>query len=97
MEFEWDDNKNLTNIRKHGISFEDALEVFSDPMHLPVQDGHVDGEERWRTTGYVEFMGVIVVAHTIRDENAEREVIRIISARRAERWERRVYEEGEDR
>ena len=95
VEFEWDENKNQANIRKHGIAFEDAVRVFSDPLRHSTQDRHVDGEERWKVTGIVELVGLIVLAYTWRDES-EFEIVRIISARQAERRERRTYEEGDD-
>lgn len=92
MKFTWDDAKAEANWRKHGITFAAAARVFRDRFHLPVQDRHVDGEERWQTTGYVEGLGLVVVAHTWSDDEAE--TIRIISARRAEPHERRAYENG---
>lgn len=92
MQFEWDETKAANNWRKHGITFAAAARVFRDRFHLPVQDRHVDGEERWQTTGYVEGLGLVVVAHTWSDDDVE--TIRIISARRAEPHERRAYENG---
>ncbi|MEO8883857.1 MAG: BrnT family toxin [Devosia sp.] len=94
MEFEWDENKNRSNFVKHGIRFQDAIRVFADPFYQSDQDRHVGGEERWQTIGLVELVGLVIVAHTVRDEDGEREIIRIISARRAERGERQTYEEG---
>lgn len=89
--FEWDPRKAEANIAKHGISFEEAVLSFADPFALLELDRIVDGELRWKATGMVGVTTVIVVAHTIRD-NEDREIIRIISARRAERHERKRYE-----
>ena len=91
MDFFWDERKNRSNQRKHGISFEAAALVFDDPSFISVQDREVDGEERWQTIGMVHGVHVLVVAHTV-DEEAER--IRIVSARKATRSERRLYAQG---
>ena len=91
MRFEWDDNKNLSNYRKHRVMFETAREVFHDPRAVTEQDRQVDGEERWQTIGRVGDVVLLSVAHTVENDWDE-EVIRIISARRANRLERRRYE-----
>jgi len=96
MRFEWDEAKNLSNQRKHGVSFEKASGVFLDPLCVSVQDQVEDGELRWRTTGMVGDLLVLTVAHTVREENADGtwvDVFRIISARPATRKERRRYED----
>lgn len=92
--FEWDDTKEALNRRKHGgITFEDAMQVFNDPFALSLQDRIEGGEQRWQTLGETHVLKLLVVAHTVRfDENCT-EVIRIISARRADRKERRKYDE----
>ena len=92
--FEWDEHKAQSNLRKHGLSFETAVRVFSDPLQILVQDRHVGGEERWQTTGAIENFTIVVVAHTIKDHEQGTEIIRIISARKAEPHERRRYEAG---
>ena len=89
-EFEWDVNKAKSNLRKHGIRFEDAVLVFDDPHHLSMQDRYENGEYRWQTIGLVHGIVVILFAHTIRFESGE-EIIRIISARKADRKERGRY------
>ena len=90
--FDWDSNKNLTNIEKHGISFEQAQEIFLDPLHLSILDERFsDFEERWITMGATEKGEVIVVAHLYLVEEPE-ERIRKISARPATPRERRQYE-----
>jgi len=91
--FEWDPAKAEINQRKHGISFEDAVQVFDDPYSLAEQDRIVGGEYRWQTIGLVEGVALVLVAHTVREEGSE-PVIRIISARRATRKERKHYEQN---
>ena len=51
--FTWDEDKNLSNQRKHGVSFELAARVFLDPLHLSVQDRVENGEQRWQTWGLI--------------------------------------------
>ena len=80
--FEWDPEKAVRNRHKHGISFETAVRAFSDPNALFEQDRVVDGERRWQTTGTVDGRLLLLVAHTV-DEEDETELIRIISAREA--------------
>lgn len=97
--FEWDEAKNALNRRKHGVDFDTALRVFADPFALSELERVEDGETRWLTIGSVEGYMLLVVAHTTRDTAPEEggeafdEVIRIISARKADRSERRRYEE----
>ena len=93
MEFEWDETKNQRNIRKHGISFETAALAFTDPLHVSIQDRIERGEERWQTLGKIQGYTLLLVAHLIWDEEDGTEVIRIISARKAEPKERRLYEQ----
>ena len=93
MRFEWDEKKNQANRRKHKVSFELAQQVFYDPLSLSRVDRVEGGEQRWQTLGLVGGTVVLLVAHTFREENGE-EVIRIISARKAKKQERRHYAEG---
>lgn len=95
LRFEWDDAKNISNRRKHGVAFETATRVFADPFALSEHDRIENGERRWRTIGRVEGFLLLVVAHTVEEDSdgETEEVIRIISARRADRRERRRYEE----
>ena len=96
IRFEWDEAKNLSNQRKHGVSFEDAIEVFSDPLFVCLADRIQDEEQRWLAFGKVDGWWLMIVAHTVREEDshdAAIEVIRIISARYASRRERQRYEE----
>lgn len=93
MRVGWDLEKALANLAKHGVEFQDAAEVFSDPLARSIQDRHEAGEERWQTLGLVGGLVLLVVAHTW-GEDEDGEVVRIISARRATRRERREYERG---
>lgn len=93
-EFEWDRDKARSNEKKHGVSFDAAVLVFDDPYILSKQDRVVDGEFRWQSIGLVEGMALLLVAHTVEDEEHLVERIRIISARRANRQERTKYEEN---
>jgi len=91
MRFDWDPEKARTNVRKHGVSFQVATAVFADPFHMTRQDRVENFEVRWQTLGMVDGIRIVVVAHTLRDEEDE-EVIRIISARPATREEQRQYD-----
>ena len=91
IRFEWDERKNLSNQRKHGVSFEEAAQVFRDVMHVSVQDRVEDGEERWQTFGRVDGVLLLMVAHTVHEQSDTE--VRIISARRATPKERRRYED----
>lgn len=90
IRFEWDETKAESNLRKHGIDFDDAIEVFYDPDAVVEQDRIVDGELRWQAIGRASRIAILYVAHTV-DNEGQDEVIRIISARRADRRERRRY------
>lgn len=91
--FEWGEAKAHANLRKHHISFELAARAFFDPLALACQDRIENGEHRWQTLGMVEGCLVLLVAHAVRhDEGGE--VIRIISARKADKKERKHYEEN---
>jgi uncharacterized DUF497 family protein len=96
IRFEWDEAKNLSNQRKHGVSFEETAQAFLDRLCVSVKDRIEDGEQRWRTYGEVEGCLLMMVAHTVKEEDAmsgSREVIRIITARHATRKERQRYED----
>jgi uncharacterized DUF497 family protein len=92
--FEWDEAKAESNLKKHGVSFEDAMLVFAAPDAFTEQDRIEDGEVRWQTTGLMEGAVLVLVAHLVEDD-ASHEAIRIISARLADRKERKRY--GENR
>jgi len=89
--FEWDPVKERTNRRKHGISFAIAQLAFDDPDAFAEQDRTEGGERRWQTLGLVDDVLLLLVAHTVQGDD-EDEIIRIISARRADRKERKRYE-----
>ena len=94
IRFEWDPVKARTNQRKHGIAFEDAMHTFDDPYALFDQDRASEaGEPRWRALGLAGGVMLLLVAHTVREEG-EDEVVRLISARRATRKERILYDEA---
>jgi len=90
MEFEWDETKASANERKHGVDFAEAMTVFADPLSLTGYDpDHSDHEDRYLTMGYAADGRLLIVSHTDRGD-----VIRIISAREANRGERKDYEDG---
>ena len=91
--FEWDEEKNQKNQKKHDVSFETASLIFDDPLTISIQDRHTGGEERWQTIGMVKGVLMLLVAHTIFDED-DCEIIRIISAREVTKAERSQYEHG---
>jgi len=93
--FEWDEAKAKTNERKHGVRFDDAILVFADPFAITEQDRIEGGELRWQTIGLAGGVVLLLVAHTVRDEG-EDEIIRIISARKAARKERKRYDENRE-
>ncbi|MCF8209281.1 MAG: BrnT family toxin [Rhodoferax sp.] len=91
MEFEWDGDKALVNQRKHGICFEDAAQVFLDDHRIETFDGReVYGEDRWKTVGRVG-VALLAVVYTVRNKDSE--TIRLISARKADAYERTQYSE----
>ena len=94
MRFVWDEAKNRANKAKHGVSFELAQLVFDDPLHLSVPDRNGHGEERWQAIGLVGSVWLLLVTHTYVEQNGE-EIIRLVSARKATRRERALYEEGQ--
>jgi len=93
MLFVWDPEKAEANLKKHKVSFNLAATIFHDPFHLSVLDGKERGEERWITIGLAADGYSLVVVHLYRDVG-KNEVIRIISARKATRKEKKQYEEG---
>lgn len=92
MRFEWDSKKNEINKKKYGISFEEAKQIFNDPLHIAILDKRFNYfEERWITIGRTLKNRLVVAANLYFDDDGE-EVIRIISARPATSHERRQYE-----
>jgi len=91
MEFEWNDGKNVLNKRKHKIDFADAVHIFLDDKRVEREDIRENyGEQRYQTIGVTRF-GVLVVVYTLRDAN---NVIRLISARKANKREKKSYDLG---
>jgi hypothetical protein len=90
LTYEWDRRKARSNLRKHGVSFEEAVTVLGDSLSLTIADPlHSQGEERLVTIGLSILRRMLVVVHIERGDN-----IRIISARAATPRERNAYEEG---
>ena len=89
--FEWDPDKAERNLRKHGVSFEVASRAFVDPLALTVLDRVEGGQQRWQTIGLVDGVLVLLVAHTVRESESGDEIIRLISARKADPTERKRY------
>lgn len=90
MQFEWDSAKADRNLRKHDVSFTEAASVFADPLAYTFADpDHSLRKHRWLTFGISRSQRLLVVAHGERDGR-----LRIISARKATRNERKIYEEG---
>ena len=90
MQFVWDPEKARTNLRKHGVSFDEASSVFLDDFSLTGDDpDHSGREDRFITFGVSNIGRLLVIVHTDRDDR-----IRIISARPATPPERKIYEEG---
>jgi uncharacterized DUF497 family protein len=88
-DFEWDDHKAAVNLRKHGVSFEEAITALADPRAIEAPD--LADPDRWITIGYSALQRALFVVHT---ETLPRGRTRIISARKASPAQRRKYEEG---
>ena len=87
--FKWDEHKNQTNIKKHGVSFDEAKTVFLDPNAKVIHDpDHSITEDRFVILGISERMRILVVCHCFRDND---NTIRIISARKASKYEAYQY------
>jgi uncharacterized protein len=92
VKFEWDPQKAGLNLKKHGVSFEDAASIFGDPLAGTIPDPeHSTAEPRFITIGVTPGQRVLVVVHTDRAEQ-----IRILSARPATRAETKKYEEAQE-
>ena len=87
MEFEWDENKNKSNIEKHSIDFNDAKQIFNNPMIIKKDTRSDYGEKRWIAIGLlIEF--VVVAVYTMRNK-----IVRLISVRLANKKEKEKYNE----
>jgi uncharacterized DUF497 family protein len=89
LRFEWDEKKNQENLRKHGVSFEEARTVFFDQQAVQFYDDeHAELEDRFLVLGVSAKLRVLLVCHGLRSKGG---IIRIISARKATRTEQRHY------
>lgn len=87
MEIEWDSHKADSNLKKHGVSFEEAATALLDPMALTQEDAASEGEPRWVLIGMSSQLRLLTVVYTLRRQDR----IRLISARRAMRKEAKHY------
>ena len=90
MKYEWDENKAIKNLAKHGVSFAEAKTIFDDPLYVDFYDlDHSEDEERYLIVGESNRGRLLIVSYTER-----RTSIRIITAREVTKLEREAYEEG---
>ena len=89
MNFEWDDNKNDLNIKNHGLDFADAWQIFDEPIIIDIDNREDYGEDRFVGIGFLKNFVVVIVFTESNDET-----IRIISLRRALKYERERFEEA---
>ena len=94
IDFDWDPAKAASNAGKHGVSFEEAIMAFRDPMALSFLDLDSADEERWITLGEATTGNLLLVVHTWAEIAPDRSLVRIISARRPTRNEMRQYREN---
>jgi uncharacterized protein len=91
LQFEWDERKNASNKRKHGVSFEEAQTVFTDDEALLLaDDDHSEVEDRFVLLGLSSMLQILIVCHCYRQDG---DIIRIVSARKADARERAQYRE----
>ena len=89
LQFEWDEKKAQSNLRKHGISFEEATTAFGDTLSITIDDPlHSQDEDRLILIGLSDDLKTLVVVHV-----EKRDTVRIISARKASKKEKQFYEE----
>ena len=91
MEFDWDEEKNLTNLRKHGLAFSDAWEAFEGPLLVKLDTSANYGEDRWIGIGVLKSHPITVVLVFTEKEH---DLIRIISMRKANSNEQSQYEKA---
>jgi uncharacterized DUF497 family protein len=89
MKYEWDEGKRRNNLRKHGLDFKDAHEVFLGPRLVRLDTRDEYGEARWVAVGFLKNR-VVVIVYT---EDDTKEVVRVISLRKALDYERKRFEE----
>ena len=91
-DFDWDAQKAVFNLKKHGVTFEQAASIFFDALSLTILDvAHSQLEERWFTLGYTTAGTLLAVAHTYQETGSNNIRIRIISARPATKQEQHFY------
>jgi uncharacterized DUF497 family protein len=90
IEFIWDPEKAKRNVAKHRVSFETASQVFFDPHLIVVEDCEVEDELRYHALGHAESVTLLLVVFVDRSDDG-REIIRIVSAREADKYEQRTY------
>ena len=91
MKFEWDENKNIINIQKHNVSFEEAMTVFKDRKAvLRYDESSSESEDRFNIIGMSQLSKFLIVCHCYRESDT---IIRIISARKPTKTESKYYEE----
>lgn len=95
MIFEWDERKARSNQRKHGLTFETAVQAFYDPLALSEQDRIEGGELRWQMLGRIDATQLALIVYTLHEDENDEDIIRFISARKAERKERERYAQAE--
>jgi uncharacterized protein len=93
MRFEWDETKNRSNVVKHGIDFEYAKRIWDDINLVTILDINSVEEERWLAIGMIGISSLLVAVHTDRNRDGD-DIIRIISARKATKHERSLYEKA---
>lgn len=94
-EFDWDDNKAINNLSKHGVDFKDAMTVMLDPLAMTFFDAeHSHDEDRWVSVGRSSGGILLLVIHTYVATGPSTALVRVISARCATRQERGQYEHG---
>ncbi|HUG04106.1 MAG TPA: BrnT family toxin [Steroidobacteraceae bacterium] len=87
MDIEWDSDKADSNLKKHGVNFEEAATALLDPMALAQEDAASEGESRWVLIGMSAHMRLLTVVYTLRRQDR----VRLISARKATRKEAKHY------
>ena len=89
MDFEWDAGKAVSNLAKHGVSFQEAATIFDDPLYIDLYDpDHSSDEQRYLIVGVSQQSRLLIVSYTERNN-----VVRLISAREVTSAERKAYEE----
>lgn len=93
MKFEWDEDKNKENIKKHGVPFEEAASIFLNKIMEEPDLEHSEEEERYKAVGISVYLRELLVVYCIREKINNEKITRIISARKANEEERRKYYE----